>query len=78
MSCVLCHKEDCPDDVGVAEHVVPPPVDPYHKTAKKLLQHNATMVGALRSNKKMPRELMYDARKLLFIPLDFCLVEMMA
>ena len=36
------------------------------KTTKKLLEHDITMLGALRSNKKeIPRKLLYDARKLL-------------
>ena len=60
-------KEDRPDDVGVADHVVLTLMDPYHKTslnvttdnffmsiktAKKLLEHDITMVGTLRINKK--------------------------
>ena len=59
-------KGDRPQ-VGVAEHVVMRLMEPYHKTgknvttdnyfttlktAKNLLQHNITMVGILRKNKK--------------------------
>ena len=59
-------KEDCLDDVGVAEHVVLTLMDIYHKTgpnvttnnfftsmktAKKLLEHNITVVGTLRSKR---------------------------
>ena len=69
-------KEDHFDDVGVAEHVVLTLMNPYHKTglnvttdnfftsmktAKKLLEHDITMVGTLCSNKKeIPRKLLHD------------------
>ena len=59
-------KEDRPQ-IGVAEYVVMSLMEPYHnteqnvtiddyftmlKTAKNLLQHNITMVGTLRKNKR--------------------------
>ena len=71
-------KEDRPQ-VGVAEHVVISLMEPYHKTgqnvttdnyftslrtAKNLLQHNITMAGILRKNKKkIPAELHVDTRQ---------------
>ena len=84
MSCVLCRtlgKENLPDDVGMAEHVVLTVMDSYHKTgqnvptdnfftsvkrAKKLLKHNIVAIRTLRSNKKNIKiEPLYDLRKLL-------------
>ena len=71
-------KEDWPQ-IGVAEHVVMSLMEPYHdtgqnvttdnyftslKTAKNLLQHNITMVGTLRKNKRdIPLELLADTKQ---------------
>ena len=71
-------KEDRPQ-VDVAEHVVMSLIMLYHKTgknvttdnhftslktAKNILQHNITMVGTLRENKKeIPTELHVDTRQ---------------
>ena len=65
--------------IGVAEHVVMSLIEPYHntgqnvttdnhftslKTAKNLLQHNITMVGTLRKNKReIPLELHADTKQ---------------
>ena len=49
----------------------------YMKTAKKLVEHDITMVGTLPSNKKeIPKELLYDSSKLPIDSFSFCLVEM--
>jgi len=71
-------KEECPQ-IGVAEHVVTILMEPYHNTgqnvttdnfftslkvAKNLLQHNITMVGTLRKNKReIPAELLANIRQ---------------
>ena len=71
-------KEDRPQ-IGVAEHVVMSLMEPYHntgqnvttdnyftllKTAKNLLQHNITMVGTMRKNKReIPLELHADTKQ---------------
>ena len=86
-------NEDRPNDVGMAELVVLTLMDPYHKTsqnvttdsfftsmkrAKKLLEHDITVVRTLRSNKKNYQKNRYMTYACyLFIPLDFCLVEIM-
>ena len=69
-------KEDCPNDVGVAEHEVMTLMELYLKTglnvtsdnfvtllktAKKLLRTNITMVGTVWSNKKDIPSQFYDA-----------------
>ena len=85
-------KKDLPNDVGMAEHVVLILMNPYRKTglyvttdnfftftktAKKLFEHDITLVETLHSNeKKIPKVLCLTHPSYLFIPLDFCLVEM--
>ena len=65
--------------IGIAEHVVMSLMEPYHKTgknvttdnyftslkiAKNFVQHNITMMGTLRKNKKkIPAELQVDTRQ---------------